>query len=523
MRNIMSARTTTTDNCGGHSGLTQRAALLMTANVIATAMSFALPLLLVRTMSRAEYGLYKQAFQIIQSALNLLNLQVAVSVFYFYERAPGKRLQVTLNVMLFYGLVGALLFLIFLSWPGWVTLIFQGSDLVPHIPLLGFAIFCSLVSSNLDAAPIAAGDFRIASALIVLSQLTKAVVMIIAALVFGSLDAILVAAVIQGLLQIAIMVIYIRRRFGRFLAAIDWKLFKSQIGNALPFGVGGIAAIVQNDMHSYFVSHYFDPATFAVYAVGCFQLPLLSTLTTSFACALNPDLAKYKEGNDYRAIINLWMDVIRKLAFFYAPAFALLLVLRREFITLLFTENYAASVPIFAINLFSMLLGIAVHLHILRLFDRLKFFRLKLYLALIPVTLGALYAGLRAGGMIGVAVAMVSIQALDAGVTLARIRRELGMSRRDLRRLAPLLRIAAAAAAAAMGALATRFTLRNAHTPVTFLICAAVFGLVYLLTAAALGVVSEEEKASLSKLWEVLSRRGRASEYRRRLKVIAGD
>src|SRR5262249_56739790 len=145
--------------------------------------------------------------------------------------------------------------------------------------------------------------------------------------------------------------------------------------------------------------------------------------------ALNPELAKLKALNDHQAIISLWTDVIRKLAFFSAPAFALMLVLRREFITLLFTENYAASVPIFAVNLFGILLGIAVHLHVLRLFDRLKFFRLKLYLALIPVTLGALYAGLRVGGMIGVAVAVVSIPALHAGLTLAMIRRELGLSR----------------------------------------------------------------------------------------------
>src|SRR5262249_33196497 len=124
---------------------------------------------------------------------------------------------------------------------------------------------------------------------------------------------------------------------------------------------------------------------------------------------------------------------------------------------------------------------------------------------------------------IGVAVAVVSIQTLDAGVTLAMIRRELKMSWRDLMRLAPLLRIAAAAAAAATGALATRFALRNSHTPVTFLICAAGFSLVYLITAAAVGAVSEEEKASLSNLWEVLSRRVGASGYRRRLKAIAGD
>ncbi len=499
----------TTEYNGGSKGLTRRAALLMAANVVATVIAFALPLVLVRTMNQTEYGLYKQAFQIMTTALCLLNLQVAVSVFYFYERAPGRKLQVTLNVILFYGLVGAMIFLIFLAWPGWVTLIFQGAELVPHIPLLGLAIFCWLVSTNLDAVPIAAGDVRMASALIVLSQFTKSVVMIIAGLVFGSLDAILIAAVIQSLMQTAFMALYIRRRFGRFLAAVDWRLFKSQIGNALPFGVGGVAAIVQNDMHNYFVSHYFDPATFAIYAVGCFQLPLLGMLVTSFASVLNPELAKHKEGNDYRAIIDLWMDVIRKLAFFFAPAFALLFVLRREFITLIFTENYAESVPIFAVNLFCLPLGITVHLHVLRLFDQLKFFRLKLYLALIPMTLGALYAGLRAGGMIGVAVAVVSIQTLDAGVTLAVVSRELGMSRRDLKLLAPLLRIAAAAAAAAMGALGARLTLRNAGAPATFLICAAVFGLVYLITALVVGAVSEEEKANLSNLWEVLSRRGR--------------
>src|SRR5262249_2367144 len=221
--------TTTIENTDGKQGLTQRAALLMIANVIAMVLSSALPLLLVRTMSQSEYGLYKQAFQIMTSALCLLNLQVAVSVFYFMERAPGKKLQVSLNVMIFYSLVGALVFLIFLVWPSWVTLIFQGADLVPYIPLLGFTILCWLVSTNLDAVPIAAGDVRIASVLIVGSQLSKAVVMISAGLLFGSLRAVLVAAVIQAMLQTAFMVIYIRRRFGRFLAAIDWPLFRAQI------------------------------------------------------------------------------------------------------------------------------------------------------------------------------------------------------------------------------------------------------------------------------------------------------
>src|SRR5262245_40934689 len=110
----MSRIDTKTQTRDGSRGLTQRAALLMAANVCATVISFALPLVLVRTMSQSEYGLYKQAFQIMLSALGLLNLQVAVSVFYFSERAPNKRLQVSLNVMLFYSALGLLVFLVFL-------------------------------------------------------------------------------------------------------------------------------------------------------------------------------------------------------------------------------------------------------------------------------------------------------------------------------------------------------------------------------------------------------------------------
>ncbi|MGH9838070.1 MAG: lipopolysaccharide biosynthesis protein [Blastocatellia bacterium] len=488
---------TTDEKPDGHQGVTQRAAILMAANVIATALSFALPLVLVRTMSQPEYGLYKQAFQIVLSAMMLLNLQVAVSVFYFMAREPGKKLQVALNVMLFYGMVGALVLLVFLSWPGWVTLIFKGSDLVPHIPLLGLVILSWLVSTNLEGVPIAAGDVRVASVLIVASQSTKAIAMIIAALLFGNLTSILVAAMIQGVIQTAFMAYYLRRRFGRFLAAFDWPLFKAQIGNALPFGVGGIVAIVQNDMHNYFVSHYFDPADFAIYSVGCFQVPLIGMLSTSFASALNPDLARHKEAGDYRAILRLWVDVMHKLALFSVPVFALLLVMRHEFITVLFTATYAASAPIFAINLFTLLIWITMHLHLLRLFDQLRYFRLKLYLALIPVTLGVLYAGWLAGGMIGVAVAAVSMQTLDIGTTLLMIGRELGMTWRDLRLLSPQLRIYAATMVAALPTLMVTLVL-TAYTPLARLIAGTmIFGLVYLIAIFAIGAVTREEQAQL--------------------------
>jgi len=520
----MKATTSTAEKHDDNRGLTQRAILLMTANSIAMVISFVLPLALVRIMSVPEFGLYKQAFQVLLVyALGLLNLQVAVSVFYFMTREPEKKLQVALNVVIFYGLLGVLVAALFAIWPGWVTLIFKDPGLVPHVPLLGLAILSWLVSTNLESVPVAAGDVRTASILIVAAQLTRSVLMTIAAFVYGTLESILIAAILQGVVQIVLVAIYLRRRFGKLWAPFDWRLFKAQVGNALPFGMGGVAAVTQEEMHNFFVSHYYDAAGFAIYSVGCFQLPLLGVLTNSFASAFNPDVARHERAGDYKSLLLAWAHVVRSLAFVLAPAFALLFVMRREFITGLFTAQYAASMPIFAIYLFVVLIQMSMHYPILRAFDEFKYFRFKLYAVLLPVTFVALHLGWRAWGLVGVAAAVVFVRVLDMIIIVRVVGRKLGIKARDLRYFAPLLRIAAAATIAAVGAGLARmalikwgwvasaagdisgfvkFALTAAewNALLTLTGCSLVFGLVYLSAAWVLGAVSESEKAGLRKL-----------------------
>ena len=157
------------------------------------------------------------------------------------------------------------------------------------MPLLGVTILLWMVSSNLEVIPLALGDVRASSVFIVISQLTKSALTVGAALAFHSVRAMIWAAAIQGLLQILFMFAYIRRRFGSLRwRASTWALFKAQIGNALPYGLGGFAQTAQGDLHNFMVSRYFPPAGFAVYSVGLFQLPLLGLLTYSFSGRADP-------------------------------------------------------------------------------------------------------------------------------------------------------------------------------------------------------------------------------------------
>src|SRR5262245_46364184 len=506
----------------GQGGFARRAAWLTTANSIAFGLSFIAPLMLVRTLSQTEFGVYKQAFQILMSTISALNLQVASTAYYFMPRAPEKKLQVMINVLAFYTAAGALVAALFIFYPECALLVFESGDLPAYMPLLGVTILLWLVSSNLEVFPLALGDVRASSVFIVIAQLTKSALMVGAALVFHSVRAMIWAAAIQGALQILFMFVYIRRRFGRRFGkirdAFDRGLFKAQIGNALPYGLGSFAQTAQGDLHNFVVSSYFPPAGFAIYSVGLFQLPLLGLLTASFSNALIPEVSKLAAAGDRRAIIPIWLNAARKLALVVVPICALMFVLRYEIITLLFTSAYREAARLFGIYLFSALLPMTLTGSPIRAHEEFNFFRFKLHLALLPVTFVALYAGIHAAGLIGAVIALVGVQTLEAAIAVTAVGRRLGFVAGDLRHLTPALKTALAAGAASLAALAVKIPLAHAHTLVKMVLCGAAFGAVYIFAAYALGAVTDAEKVEFrAALSRFLPRGSRARQ------LIAGQ
>ena len=477
--------------------LTKRAAMLAAARIVAFAMTIPLPLVLVRTLSQSEFGLYKQIFQILMTVLALAGLQVNMSVLYFLPRNPDKKPQIALTVLTFYAVVGTAIALLFAICPGFVTLIFKGDGLVPHMPLLGLAILLWLLSTVLDVVAVADNDIRSASIFVVIVQLTKSSLLMGAAVLFGSLHAVVVAAVAQGAVHCLIMFVYLHRRFGKFWGMFDWTLFKAQLANALPFGIGGLAYAMQADLHNYFVSHYFDPDKFAIYAVGCFQLPLLSMLFEAVVNVLLPEVARREAKADYEGIIALWAAAIRKLALFFVPTYLLLFVVRHEFITALFTKAYDGAAPIFAINLLGILLVLCMPTSILRSFEELRFFRLKLSLAMIPFACVVLYAGIKSAGLIGAITAYVTVQTLDLLILMIAIGRRLKMSPRDLLRLAPVIRIVTAAGLAGVATYLVKPAFGGSHAFVSLVACSAVYGAVCLIAIFLIGAITPEEKSEI--------------------------
>jgi O-antigen/teichoic acid export membrane protein/transposase-like protein len=489
----------------------ERAAWLTGANLLAFALSFLTPLVIVRVFDRGEFGTYKQLFQILTTFMTALYLQVPMSAYYFMPREPNKRLQVAMNIILFYLVVGLLTALVFAAYPTWITYIFHNPALDQHIPLLGVALTLWLIAANVEVLPLALGDVRTASRFIVLAQISKSLIMISAALMFGSLRAVLWGSIIQGAIQCAFMLGYIHFRIGSLKARLDqlfdWSLLRKQLANSLPYGGGATAQSLQVDLHNYFVSHYFSAASFAVYANGCFQVPLISLLQSSFRDALTPEVARLEASGDYRAIIHAWLNAMRRLSFVILPACALLFVVRRELIVTLFTEEYADSASIFAVYLVVLMTQVVLTSSIMRSIADFRYFRLKFNLAQIPLACVALYAGVKLGGLEGAAVATACLSVFDVAVGLTAICRKLGVKRKDLKQLAPVANAAPAIVVAMIASSAVRTLIAPAHSIVILAACAIVFALIYVVGALLFGALTPEDQDAIYKQARRLSRK----------------
>jgi O-antigen/teichoic acid export membrane protein len=472
---------------------------LMAGKTVAFVIAFALPLLLVRRLSQTEFGLYKQVFLLVGTGITVLPLGFVMSAFYFLPRQPGRQSRVAFNVLLFHAAVAGVAAVALLWWPAILQAIFHDPSLVAMARPIAGCLFLMIAFSFLELLALANGDVRAATLLIVVSNLTKTLLLLGAAFVFGSVEALIYAAALQGLLQAGLVLWYLHARFPRVWRGGDWTLLRAQAMYALPLGTAAILSMVQGDLHFYFVAHYFDAATYAIYAIGCFQLPLVSILSESVGSVMIPAIGRLQLEAKSREIIQLTARLMRVLAAIYFPLYVFLLVTGREFITLLFTTRYLDSWPIFLLNLTPIPLGIlgSASDPVLRAYPQYTAQLLRLRLVLLGVVVVVLWAVTSHGLLLGAIAAVVGVHIADRVVLCVVLGRALQVSWRDLALLRDVGKLAVAAVAAGLLAGLARAIVAGWAPLLVLALSGVVFGAAYLLCVWALGVMTSEEHLAL--------------------------
>ena len=481
--------------------LTVQAFWLLIAKTLAFVFAFALPVLLTRSLSQNEYGLFKQVFLIITTATALLPLGFGMSAYYYLPRETdeSRRGQVVLNILLFNLIMGAGACLLLIAWPGLIAKIFRDPTIVSYAAPVGIVILLWLFSSFLETVAVANQELKLATIFIVAGQLTRTILLLAAAIVFDTVQALVYAGLIHGLVQSVVLVWYVSSRFPGFWRKFDWPLTTKQVAYALPFGLAGLLYTIQTDLHNYFVSNRFTAATFAVYSIGVAQLPLVGILRESVSSVILPRISYLQEQGQVREIVVLLANAIRKLAFVYLPLYVFLMLTGREFLTVMFTSAYADSWPIFAINLTLLPLSLLEVDAVVRAYEGHRYFLVKLQIVLSVLMVVSLWYCIVRFGLIGAVGVVVGINLLLRVALAVRFSRVLGVVWRDLMLLKDVAKVTVAAVVAGLLCLFVRslITVDEPKPLIILAVCFAVFAPVYLLAVWLLGVMTSDEREKL--------------------------
>jgi O-antigen/teichoic acid export membrane protein len=484
--------------------LTAHVSWLMFAKTIAFAFNLALPMLLVRRLDQAQFGVYKQLFLMVGTAVTVLPLGFAMSAFYFLPREADRQRETILNILIYNTIMGSLACGAFLLWPALLDLIFHQPGLTGYARPIGVVILLWIVSQALEIIPIAHGEMKLASGMIMSVQLTRTAIYLAAVIGFGTVRALIWAAVLQGCLQTGVLWWYLQSRFGGFWRRFDGSLMRSQLSYAVPLGLAGILYTVQTDLHGYFVSNRLGAAVFAIYSVGTMDVPLMTLLQEATNVVLIPRVSYLQHVNDTREIISLIARATRKLAAVYFPACALLAVVAPDLISFFFTRRYLPSVPVFRINLTLLLVSVLLQDPLFRAYKSQRFFLIRLRIVLSGLLVAGLYFGTSFYGPVGAISAVVLVTVAERIVTAIRFGSILGVVRKDVGLLKDTGKLAIAAAASGLVAEGVRFLLRDARPLVILMVCGVVFSLVYLSAVWLAGILTAEEKDMVQRKIAVL-------------------
>jgi O-antigen/teichoic acid export membrane protein len=476
----------------------------MLAKTIAFAFNVALPMLLVRRLDKTQFGVYRQLFLIIGTSVTVLPLGFAMSAWYFLPREPDRQQETVWNILIYNTVFGSLACGAFLLWPGLLDLIFGQHGLTGYSPLIGVVALLWIVSQALEIIPIAHGEMKLASVMIMSVQLTRTAIYLAAVIGFGSVRALVWAAVVQGCLQTGVLWWYLQSRFGNFWRRFDGSLMRSQLSYAVPLGLAGILYTVQTDLHSYFVSHRLGPEVYAIYSMGTMDVPLMTTLQEATNAVLIPRVSYLQLIDDTREIVLLLARATRKLAAVYFPAYALLAVVAPDLISFFFTRSYLPSVPVFRINLTLLLLTVLLQDPLFRAYRSQRYFLIRLRVVLSVLLVAGLYFGTSLFGPVGAISAVVLITVAERIVTAIRFGRILGVGRKDIVLLVDIGKLALAAAASGLVTEGVRLLLRDAKPLLVLIVCGTIFSLVYLCVVLLAGVLTPEEKGLVRRKIAVL-------------------
>jgi O-antigen/teichoic acid export membrane protein len=328
---------------------------LVLARLIAAFMTVFIPLVLARVMTLESYGTYKQVILIATTLYMVLPFGVAQALYYFVPRARESR-PYSMNALLFVLAAGLLAVAGLVGFAGPLARMLSNPDLVNYRWPMALYTLGLVAAYPLEIGLTSQGNTRAAALCYLFTDMVRSLLMVVPVLMGHGLMAVMNGLALFGLLRLV-------ATWGVLLATTKgpfWRksTFIEQIKYAAPFGAAMVVGRPSQYAHQYAVSAVVSPTEFAVYSVGCFQVPLVDLLYTPTSEVLMVELGEMEASGRLAQAVLAFKEATAKLALFFFPLSGLLTAAAPEFIGAAFGTRFLGATPVFRVSVLGIVFSV---------------------------------------------------------------------------------------------------------------------------------------------------------------------
>jgi O-antigen/teichoic acid export membrane protein len=132
-----------------------------------------------------------------------------------------------------------------------------------------------------------------------------------------------------------------------FYPLFDVKTVKKLMVYGIPLYLATFAGLLSGHLDKLIVINLSDNATFAVFSVGAFQIPVFAMLSAAFSQQIFPKMIRHIEDGEEEEAKEIWLKTTKKISLITYPIILIVMFFAEEIIFFIYSYNYEGSIVLF--------------------------------------------------------------------------------------------------------------------------------------------------------------------------------
>lgn len=332
---------------------------LITGQMLSLLIGFILPLILVRVLTRNDYGLYAQFNVILSFCSVFFNFGLSSELYYSYPIARNNERRILVFQSLLMLTVMGVLSVAVLYIPAIKDYFISDQSFANSYLYLVIAIFFSISEVLITTLYVLNNDNKISATFLPLMMVFRVLLILMLYWFFPCVESVFIAIIISSFVKWLYVVKYSLKvmNINGKGKIFDFNILKSQLKYSIPLGLGSSVSAFVQQMDKIIILSFVSPAVYAVYSIAFYGVPGLSQVYLSISRVYIPRMAvAYKECN-IKNLIELYRSMVSKTLSYTIPIILIIILYANPIIPYVFSDKYVDSVPYFRIYLLTFIIS----------------------------------------------------------------------------------------------------------------------------------------------------------------------